>query len=105
MRNFLPVSLVGFLLALAPLAPTLAQACESDPYPPQFDVGVAGQRYYAINDCPRSGANPPHDYCVSYPVNGWWIYEESNGIDGLQRHDDNVDDTCGGTVAPDTLHW
>lgn len=30
------------------------------------------------------------------------IYEESNGIDGLQRQDEVVDDTCGGVFPGDT---
>lgn len=31
-----------------------------------------------------------------------YVYEESNGIDGLQRGDDQVDDTCGGQIEADT---
>lgn len=33
----------------------------------------------------------------------FWIYEESNMIDGLQRGDEFQDDTCHGMIAPDTL--
>lgn len=32
-----------------------------------------------------------------------WIYQESNDLQGLQRLDPLVDDTCHGMVAPDTL--
>lgn len=32
-----------------------------------------------------------------------WIYEESNGIAGLQRFDGPADDTCHGMIAPDTF--
>lgn len=32
-----------------------------------------------------------------------WIYEESNGIDGLQRRDPLEDGTCHGMIEPDTL--
>lgn len=32
-----------------------------------------------------------------------WTYEESNGIEGLQRGDEVHDDTCGGTIESDTL--
>jgi hypothetical protein len=32
-----------------------------------------------------------------------WVYEESNGIDGLQRGDEIVDDTCHGMIASDTI--
>ena len=32
-----------------------------------------------------------------------WIYQESNGIPGLQRGDEVVDDTCGGAIQSDTI--
>lgn len=34
-----------------------------------------------------------------------WIYYESNGIDGLQRHDAQVDDTCHGMIQGDHFVW
>lgn len=32
-----------------------------------------------------------------------WIYQESNGIAGLQRSDEVHDDTCGGMIEADTI--
>lgn len=32
-----------------------------------------------------------------------WIYEESNGIAGLQRQDELHDDTCGGQISGDSI--
>lgn len=32
-----------------------------------------------------------------------WVYEESNGIPGLQREDEVVDDTCHGQIRGDTI--
>ena len=48
------------------------------------------------------------DYChVSQNNNeclfSIWLYEETNGIDGLQRGDEVVDDTCGGLIEADTI--
>lgn len=34
-----------------------------------------------------------------------WIYYESNGIDGLQRGDSVVDDTCHGMIEADHFVW
>ena len=31
------------------------------------------------------------------------VYEETNGIDDLQRRDRAVDDTCGGAIPSDTI--
>jgi len=33
----------------------------------------------------------------------WWIYQESNGIPGLQRGDSIRDDTCHRMIPPDTV--
>lgn len=32
-----------------------------------------------------------------------WFYQESNGMEGLQRIDEVKDDTCGGQIEGDTL--
>lgn len=32
-----------------------------------------------------------------------WVYLESNGLAGLQRADNDHDDTCHGMIEPDTL--
>lgn len=34
---------------------------------------------------------------------GYYVYEEANGIAGLQRGDELVDDTCHGSIAPDRI--
>lgn len=34
---------------------------------------------------------------------GIWIYEESNGLPGLQRGDEMKDDTCHGSIESDTI--
>ena len=54
--------------------------------------GVAS-RYYWDNDWCQPGCS----------IFSFWIYEESNGIDGLQRGDEWVDDTCHGMIAADRL--
>jgi hypothetical protein len=40
-----------------------------------------------------------NDACQPECLFSAWIYQESNGIDGLQRGDEDVDDTCGGTAG------
>lgn len=32
-----------------------------------------------------------------------WVYQESNGVAGLQRADENANDTCHGMIQGDTL--
>lgn len=55
----------------------------------QPEVDAAG--YYVDND--------PCFGCI-FSI---WIYQESNGIPGLQRGDEVYDDTCHGMVSPDTI--
>lgn len=43
------------------------------------------------------------DFCQPDCGPYFWIYEESNGIAGLQRGDEVVDDTCHGMIQPDTI--
>lgn len=87
---------VLLLALLAMLAiPVDASNCvpsRSDPEVDTDPLGTgAGPRYYVDND--------PSICCLVT----LWVYEESNDIDGLQRDDDVRDDTCRGTIAPDTL--
>lgn len=59
----------------------------------ELDTGLAGgsTRYYVDNDwCPQCHLS-------------LWIYQESNGIDGLQRADEVVDDTCHDMIRGDTI--
>jgi hypothetical protein len=41
--------------------------------------------------------------CDPECMHTFWIYEEANGIEGLQRGDEIVDDTCHGMIAPDRV--
>lgn len=90
-----PFALAAVLLALA--APSHAWGCQTTTSNPEVDTyewsGVhAGPRFYVDNDpCPVE--------CL------WsiWVYQESNGIDGLQRGDEMVDNTCGGAIPHDTI--
>lgn len=41
------------------------------------------------------------DLCQPACLSSVWPYYELNGIAGLQRGDDAVDDTCGGMIDPD----
>lgn len=87
--------LLSAALALALAAPAFAGACvmtttQADLDTDPLGLGV-GPRYYVDNDdCTFTGL------CI-FSI---WIYKESNGIDGLQRQDEVVDDTCGGTAGP-----
>lgn len=59
----------------------------------QADVDALGMWYFTDDDGCRWG----------FPECGLWIYEESNGIQGLQRGDLYVDDTCHNAIEPDTI--
>lgn len=65
-------------------------------------TGPAGVRYYLVDDCFISSCSPPFS---NVHVDGtFYIYEESNGVDGLQRADEVADDTCSGRAgAGDTI--
>ncbi len=43
------------------------------------------------------------DHCQPDCIYSYWAYEETNGIPGLQRGDEVVDDTCHGMIAADTI--
>lgn len=65
----------------------------------EYDTNPGGAlpiaRYYVDND--------PCQPSTGCAFGSWWIYEESNGIDGLQRDDEVVDDTCHGLIDGDTI--
>lgn len=42
------------------------------------------------------------DLCQPACLYSIWPYYELNGMPGLQRNDDAVDDTCGGMIESDT---
>jgi hypothetical protein len=92
------IPLVLAALTALPLMFVGASGCEMTTSEATLDTGPASaelgiDRFYEDND--------PCWWCVlPYTV---WIYQESNGVDGLQRGDEWVDDTCGGTYTPDTI--
>lgn len=60
---------------------------------PEVDTTHNGGSWYIDNDiCQPECAKPIT-----------WIYEESNGIGGLQRGDEIVDDTCHGMIEADWI--
>ena len=68
----------------APSGPTIEELCPTDP----LAVGHETAGYYAT---PADNADAPGSL---------WIYEESNGMAGLQRNDDTVPTEC---PTPDTI--
>lgn len=76
------------LLTLGTLSPAVADCTPSTTSP---ELSVLDTLYVDYDDCAMA---------CSFSV---WIYQESNGIPGLQRQDSVRDNTCGGTIAPDTL--
>ena len=89
MRTLILASLLG--LAFAPAA---ASHCESyTTTEPEVDTGLAPgmPRHYVDQDT----------FCLD--LCSYWVYEEANGLDGLQRADEMVDDTCHGLIAGDKI--
>lgn len=86
--------LLLILLACLPLAlPAVADHCEGyQTSSPEADTGTtAAGRYYVDVDISQ------------FDPLALWVYEESNGIDGLQREDEIVDDTCHAGIRGDTI--
>ena len=86
-----PPALLLSLLLLMPAA--LASGCEgtTSTTTTEHIIVEAGGTYVAFDVCQPG--------CL------WsiWIYRETNGIPGLQRGDEVVDDTCGGAAyEPDS---
>lgn len=98
------------LAALTALAvPTGAEACV--PTTSEADVEAAGYYVDDLVSC-TDRSFPWCTYVCIWQVDVclvetglWysWVYQESNGIPGLQRHDDMWDDTCGGLIPGDTV--
>jgi hypothetical protein len=84
------------LLLLAALSLVLGNAvanCGDTSHPEvTVDTLVVGT-YYLDVDCGPNNCGP-----VSV-----WIYQESNGKEGLQRDDEIVNDSCGGLYPADTI--
>lgn len=85
---------IGAGLLLAFLHPTLAKSCVPTTSP-AYTIGVDGVLvfYFTHTEIPDR-----HDQFPS-----WYIYQETNEIDGFQRRDDVWDDTCGGQIESDTI--
>jgi hypothetical protein len=81
-----------------PLMLAGASGCEMTTSRPELDTGPA-----LSPGVPRIYVDIP--FCQpGCDIPAPWIYEESNSVEGLQRHDEQHDDTCGGAAgAGDTL--
>ncbi len=89
MRAFVVV-----MFGLAFIAPSSADVCEPTTTEPEVTLEtVAGTYYVDFIFCQPE----------CYPNFAYWVYEESNGIEGLQKNDAYEDDTCGGRIAGDTI--
>lgn len=82
------LTLGAVLLAFSLTFTASAGGCTPGKSEPTLAVGA----YYVVNDV----CQPSCAFAV-------WIYEETNGIQGLQRHDAGKDDTCGGFIEPDSM--
>lgn len=81
MRTFL-VTLLGLVLVAATaVAEETCRTEETDVDTGETPVG----RYYVVND-----------ECQPECLFSVWVYEESNGQDGLQRCDDGIPESCMG---------
>ena len=75
------------LVAVSMLNPVSAQDCVPAEQTPEVDTGdTPAGRFYVDNDlCQADGCG--------FSI---WIYQESNGVDGLQRNDEiSGDQACG----------
>lgn len=92
---------LAMMIALA--MPVGAEHCVTwSTHAPEVDTKIASEaagldRYYVADDC------FPLIACPMEPIFSLWIYEESNGIEGLQRGDEVYDDTCHGMIDGDTI--
>lgn len=84
------------VLAVASLVGMRAGAiheCVPTTSAPELDASVQGIGQYYVNlDCPPASCEEPLSV---------WVYEEANGIEGLQRSDEVWDDTCHGAIPAD----
>jgi hypothetical protein len=88
--------------AMLILPTSLADDCAMTTQSPDVDtdpLGLgAGPRFYVedgTEQCAFTGL------CL-FSI---WIYEGTNGVDGLQRQDEVRDDTCGGRFVGDTVRF
>lgn len=103
--------LLSLAFALAFLVPSSAAEC----VPTTSEADVTLGAFYvddAISCSSYDLEGCPFRVCL-FPIGGpclvesglWymWVYEESNGIPGLQRQDEMQDDTCGGVIPGDRI--
>lgn len=84
--------LAALALVLTLTLPATAGHCATwSTFEPEYDVLGA---YYIHDDCPEAC------HMAFFSI---WIYEESNGIQGLQRGDEMVDTTCHGMIPADRI--
>ncbi|HUR70053.1 MAG TPA: hypothetical protein VM370_12480 [Candidatus Thermoplasmatota archaeon] len=87
-------TLLLFVALLAIAVPVCADECVATTSDPEVDTGETGVgRFYVDNDV-----------CQPECLFSIWLYQETNGVDGLQREDEVHDDTCGGVYEGDSLH-
>jgi hypothetical protein len=87
-RTLLLTAALSFLLLLAD--PGVAATCPRSSSEPTAQQEAGTITLYVIVD-------PCDESCNA------WVYRETNGIAGLQRHDEFKDDTCGGVIPGDAL--
>lgn len=80
------------VVAIALAVPVSAQQCVPTTSNPEVTQEVAGKTFYVDND-----------ECGNQCLFSIWIYEEDNGIKGLQRNDSFKDDTCKGQIPSDLI--
>lgn len=95
--------LLAILVAVGSAAPALGEHCTTwstrdfvyaDTAPASEATGQP--RYYVDSDCFAFVVCPWQTFSL-------WIYEESNGIPGLQRGDEEIDDTCHSMIEADRI--
>lgn len=88
------------VLALAPVAG--AHHCSA----PSTSFAIEATGYYVYDACLENaitGDDKAGQECGWWGPWAVWIYQESNGIAGLQRADEMGDDTCHGLIEGDTV--
>lgn len=91
------VPLLAFVLVVALAASAGADHCAGySTSQPEVDSTAtpAGRHYVDHTFCQMENCGPG---------GAFWVYEESNGLPGLQRGDEFHDDTCHATIQQDTL--
>jgi hypothetical protein len=99
-----PLLLTVCALALSIPSVSLAEGCTPSSSYPELDTGDP------LHSGAGTGRAAPRlygdaDLCTPYYTcaDTFWVYLESNGMDGLQRDDELIDDTCDGQIDGDTL--